>query len=84
MARDFNSLKIKVYLELTKKVFIFYFFFIYFATNCFAYLDPVSGGILLQILAFIFSFLLFFLKKIKIIFKSFKSFLKKLINVKKN
>ena len=52
-------------------------YFLLFPTNSHAYLDPISGGIILQILAAIISFFLVFIMKIKEILKYLANIFKK-------
>lgn len=56
---------------------IIYVYFLLFPTNSHAYLDPISGGIILQILAAIISLFLVFIKKIKEILKYLANVFKK-------
>jgi hypothetical protein len=51
--------------NLTNLTYISFFFYILLTNDSFAYLDPVSGSILLQILFAIFAAIIVFLKKIK-------------------
>ena len=64
-----------LYKSFLLNLFIFYFIF---TNNSYAYLDPGSGSILLQIIAFVASFVLVLWNKIKIILNSIISKIKSL------
>lgn len=60
-------------LKESMKLIISVFFFTFFNTNAFAYLDPGSGGFIIQailgFLAAVFAYLTFFWNKIKLFFE---------------
>ena len=62
--------------KITKLMFTSFFFFFLLTKNSFAYLDPVSGSIIMQILFAILAAIIAFFKKIKnfilVIFKKKK------------
>ena len=51
--------------KMTKLIYTSFFFFFLLTKNSFAYLDPVSGSIILQILFAIVAAIITFFKKIK-------------------
>jgi hypothetical protein len=69
-------------MQLNKKlIFITLIFYTVFTKNSFAYLDPISGGIILQFIAWIFagivSYCVIFWKKIKLFLFFLKNKIKK-------